>query len=334
MTESLPTHDFILADGSLVLRPMTEDDWDTIAAWNNDPAVMWFTDNGAASKRSLKELQAIHRGISRDADLFVFELDDVPVGDGWVQRVNLDRITNAFPDRRLARIDLQLSPTIWGHGVGTRAVRLLTGHAFDRGDDLVFGCDIADFNERSRRAFLRCGYVPWRRVLSPPGEATAFVHDLVCRPELFYGTASAQEHPGDDRIMAGDPPFGATVLVYRRAPELQVLLLHRAANGPDYEGDWAWTPPAGARFPAEPIDECAARELHEEAGLDLPAQRVDRDANRSWALYVVEAPQNIAIRLDAEHDRYEWVPAHDAVGRCQPAVVSEGIAQVVTALQH
>lgn len=332
MTELLRMHDIVLVDGSLVLRPMTEEDWETVAAWNNDPAVLWFTDNGAVSERSLEELQSIHRGVSRAADLFVFELDGVPVGDGWVQRVNLDRIIKAFPGRRLARVDLQLSSTVWGQGVGTRVLRLLTGHAFDRGDDLVFGCDIADFNDRSRRTFLGCGYVPWRRVLSPPGESTTFVHDLVCRPELFYGTAAVQEHPGDDRIMAGDSPFGATVVVYRRVPELEVLLLHRAVNGPDYEGDWAWTPPAGARFPAEPIDECAARELHEEIGLEMSPRRVEGPENQNWALYFLEVPEDVAIRLDAEHDRYEWVRADDATGRCLPGVVAGGVTLVITAL--
>jgi 8-oxo-dGTP pyrophosphatase MutT (NUDIX family) len=58
------------------------------------------------------------------------------------------------------------------------------------------------------------------------------------------------------------------VLVYRQAPDLEILVLHRAAEGPDFEGDWAWTAPARARFPAEPPGECAARELHEEAGID------------------------------------------------------------------
>lgn len=312
---------------------MTEEDWAVIAAWNNDPAVLWFTGNGGVTERSLDELQQIHRDVSRTADLFVFELDGVPVGDGWVQQMNLDRIRRAFPDRRLARVDLQLSPAKWGEGIGTRAVRLLTGHAFDLDHDLVFACDIADFNDRSRRAFLRCGYVAWRRVLSRRGDASTFVYDLICRPELFYETALLQEHPGDDRIMAGDPPFGATVVVYRRTPDLEVLVLHRAGNGPDYDGDWAWTPPAGARFPAEPVDDCAARELHEEVGLDLKPQRFDEQPARTWELYSLEVPPGTEIRLDAEHDRYEWVAPDLAIGRCQPAVVSGGLAEVLATLQ-
>jgi hypothetical protein len=66
----------------------------------------------------------------------------------------------------------------------------------------------------------------------------------------------------DGLPISHEPPYGATVVVYRdrgRAPE--VLLLHRAHHGPDHAGDWTWTPPTGSRLPDEPIDQCARREL-------------------------------------------------------------------------
>ncbi len=115
---------------------------------------------------------------------------------------------------------------------------------------------------------------------------TAFVHDLVCRPALFRGTASVEAHPGKDRIRASDPPYGAAVVVYRRAPAIEVLVLHR--TGTASEGDWAWTPPGGARFPAEQIEHCAARELHEEIGLDLEPRVVTAGDEAGWAVYAVE----------------------------------------------
>ena len=121
-------------------------------------------------------------------------------------------------------------------------------------------------------------------------------------------------------------------MVYRRVPEIEILLLHRAAVDANYAGDWAWTPPAGARFPAEPVDECAARELHEEVGLDgAPAPIATADDGR-WAVYVLEVPADVAVRLDAEHDRYEWVTADDAVARCLPALVGDSIRSVVRTL--
>jgi 8-oxo-dGTP pyrophosphatase MutT (NUDIX family) len=98
------------------------------------------------------------------------------------------------------------------------------------------------------------------------------------------------------------------------------LFLHRAHHGPDYDGDWAWTVPSGARFPGEPVDECAARELREEAGLELAPTRVGGD---EWALYVAHAPADTEVRLDAEHDRFEWLAYDDALARCLPAIAAE-----------
>ena len=59
-----------------MLRPLTEDDWDTVAAWNTDPRVLRFRDNGWVEERSLAEVQAIYRGVSQEAEVFVIEHDD------------------------------------------------------------------------------------------------------------------------------------------------------------------------------------------------------------------------------------------------------------------
>ena len=85
------------------------------------------------------------------------------------------------------------------------------------------------------------------------------------------------------------------------------------------------------RFPAEPIDECAARELHEEVGLDLEMVPVGID-DSGWFVYLAEAPPDVAITLDAEHDRYEWVSVPDAVERCLPATVATSIRRALSGL--
>lgn len=111
----------------------------------------------------------------------------------------------------------------------------------------MFAVDVADFNHRSRRAFLRCGSCR-KGLPSPPGAPTAFVHDLVCRPALL-GAPLVRGGSGQGPIWAGDPRYGAAFVVYRRAPRLQVLVLHRA--GARTDGDWAWTP-RGPAYPRNP----------------------------------------------------------------------------------
>ena len=124
-------------------------------------------------------------------------------------------------------------------------------------------------------------------------------------------------------------PHGAIVVCVRSAtPGSELLILHRAHTGIDYEGNWAWTPPSGARRPGESVSECARRELREEVGLAITPRPVDVD--RDWAIFVVEVPHPVEIILDAEHDRYEWVHPEEAIQRCQPAEVAESIRFAIT----
>jgi 8-oxo-dGTP pyrophosphatase MutT (NUDIX family) len=133
----------------------------------------------------------------------------------------------------------------------------------------------------------------------------------------------------DGLPVSAEPPFGATVVVFRRhLAHTELLLLHRAHHGPDYEGDWAWTPPAGARLPGEEIAACAARELAEETGLALPLVPT-RCGTPDWYLYLAEAPPSAPVVLDAEHDRYVWVNAGRAPALCQPDLVAQQIAAAV-----
>lgn len=129
----------------------------------------------------------------------------------------------------------------------------------------------------------------------------------------------------DGKPIAASPPFGATVVVYRTAQQApEVLLLHRAHEGPDFEGDWAWTPPSGARYPGEGILDCAERELREETGLELHLIPIKGD-QQEWLVFAAEMSGNTSITLSEEHDRYEWVTADKAVEMCKPDMVSRAI---------
>lgn len=117
------------------------------------------------------------------------------------------------------------------------------------------------------------------------------------------------ERTYDGKPISKTPPFGAAVIIYKLTRnERLYLVLHRAHQGTDYEGDWAWGPPAGARFPGESIDQCAKRELLEETGLELQLTATDL-GNEDWPVYVAEAQADCKITLSAEHDRFEWLAA-------------------------
>lgn len=125
----------------------------------------------------------------------------------------------------------------------------------------------------------------------------------------------------DGQTIAREAPFGATVVVWRRGPlGAQVLLLHRAHHGPEHEGDWAWTPPSGARWPGEDPWTCARRELFEETRLALPLAPVGHGEG-DWLLFIAEASIDASVTLDDEHDRFEWLDPEAAFARCAPPKV-------------
>lgn len=117
---------------------------------------------------------------------------------------------------------------------------------------------------------------------------------------------------------------GPTIVVASQAPEgWRYVLLHRAHGGSAWDGDWAWTPPAGSRKPGEDVTACAIRELHEETGLLASPQPVMTDGV-DWALFALEVPWGTAVAVDGtEHDRFEWVVFAEARQRCRPSLAQD-----------
>ena len=116
---------------------------------------------------------------------------------------------------------------------------------------------------------------------------------------------------------------GAAVIVSRRTRDgLEYLVLHRAAppafdgDWAEFDGDWAWTPPSGVRDSDETVEQCARRELLEEAGIDAPVLVPLRVDGERWAIFLAEVPKETLVTLSSEHDGYRWVTCDAASELC------------------
>ena len=173
----LKAHDVTLRGATVTLRPMGEGDWDVLLKWNNDPAVMEMADHNEFTESTLEELQLIYRWISTHAYCFIMEVAGRPIGECWLQRMNLQRIVAQFPNQDLRRIDLMIGEReLWGRGYGTEAIGLLVDFGFrDEHADAIFAPVMAG-NHRSQRAFQKNGFTCHARIQEPDGR---FNTDLV-----------------------------------------------------------------------------------------------------------------------------------------------------------
>jgi aminoglycoside 6'-N-acetyltransferase len=178
--ERLRAHSVTLDGRGVHVRPMTEEDWAILYRWNNDPEVLYYAEGDDVTGYSMQDMQALYRGVSRSAHCFVIEVDGTPVGECWLQHMNLDRIRAKYPGLDCRRIDLMLGEKdCWGRGIGTETIRLLTVFAFEeQGADVIYGPGIADYNVRSRRAFARNGYRLVEEVAQTPGSKAAVRYDV------------------------------------------------------------------------------------------------------------------------------------------------------------
>ena len=161
--DRLREHSIRLATPRLVLRPIEERDWSNFLRWNQDPRVLITWNDGDMTPWKLEDLQRIYRGLSQTAHMFVAEQEGWPIGECWVQSLNLDEILSTRPGQRLVRIDLGIGePELWGKGLGTEIVGALVRFAFlEEHADAIFACHVLRSNTGSRRVFEKNGFVEW-----------------------------------------------------------------------------------------------------------------------------------------------------------------------------
>lgn len=183
----LREHKIILRGERVVLRPLTEDDWDLLWRWNSDPEVLYFAEGDDVSSYTIAQVQGIYRGVSQTAFCFVIQVKGVPIGECWLQQMNLERVLQKYPRSDCRRIDLMIGErAFWGQGLGTEVIKLLSAFAFDeQSAELVFGCDVADYNTASLKAFQKAGYTVDALIEQPKGTKARYRYDLVLTREEY-----------------------------------------------------------------------------------------------------------------------------------------------------
>ncbi len=159
----------------LRLRALTETDWCLLLKWNNDAEVLYFAEGDEVTSRSLEDTQEIYRNVSQTGYCFMIELDSSPIGECWLQPMNIEYLMRKYAGLDCRRIDLMIGEKrYWGQGIGTEAIATMIRFGFDQQHaDMLFGV-VGDYNERSLRAFARAGMRRTGKQMLPAGGKAAW----------------------------------------------------------------------------------------------------------------------------------------------------------------
>jgi aminoglycoside 6'-N-acetyltransferase len=169
----IKTHQLTLRGGldhSIVLRPLSDDHLPYLYKWCADPEVLYWTEGGPADKELSYGPETVHRiygTVSQDAICFLIEADGIPIGECWLQKMNLPEVRAIYPEGTdVRRIDISIGEKeYWGRGIGTTCVRILVDLAFSRENVEVLHCICEDYNVRSVRMWEKLGF---SRILAKP----------------------------------------------------------------------------------------------------------------------------------------------------------------------
>ncbi len=180
-------HRVTLRGQKVCLRPLTEEDWPLLLKWNNDPEVLYWAEGDQVSGYTLEQVQGIYRSVCQGAFCFIIEFQGQPIGECWLQPMNLERISSRYPGQDCRRIDLVIGEKrLWGQGLGSEVIGLLLAFGFEReGADLIFGCDVAEDNVASLRAFEKAGFEVEARRSQEPGSKVAHRYNLILSRERY-----------------------------------------------------------------------------------------------------------------------------------------------------
>lgn len=162
----IKTHDVTLygstGEYDIILRPLCDEHLPLLYKWCANPEVLYWTEGGEDIVRSYgaETVHAIYGGVSQNALCFLIEVNGVPIGECWLQKMNMPDVITMYPESAdIRRIDMSIGEkAYWNKGIGTAFIRMMIDYAFNGEYVEVLHCFCEDYNNRSRRVWEKNGF--------------------------------------------------------------------------------------------------------------------------------------------------------------------------------
>ncbi len=156
------THDITLYDkDNIILKPLSDEHLPLLYQWNSDVEVLfWAEGDDVFEAYDESTVNSIYGIVSQNAFCFIITKANTPVGDCWLQKMNLKEITDRYSvDMDVRRIDYCLGDKDnWGKGIGTECLQMLLKFAFKTQKVDVLYIMPYDYNIRSIRLVEHAGF--------------------------------------------------------------------------------------------------------------------------------------------------------------------------------
>lgn len=148
-----------LNENALTLLPLCDVHLPFLIKWNQNPEIIRWVETDPARKLTEEEIRNIYAGASKNSLCFLIVYQNQPVGECWLQPVDILEVLEQNPGMSAGRIDLMIGEEAFQNaGIGTAVVAMLTEYAFaNRMYEILYGFTRAD-NMRSRMIFRKNGY--------------------------------------------------------------------------------------------------------------------------------------------------------------------------------
>ena len=161
----IKSHNITLHGGNkhrIILRPLSDKHLPLLYRWNADPEVLYWTEGGKDIVRSYGKdiVHKIYGGVSQNAFCFLIEVDGVPVGECWLQKMNLKNVLAMYDSSvDVRRIDMMIGEkAYWNKGIGSQFIPMVIDFAFNEEHVVVLHCFNEDYNPRARRMWEKNGF--------------------------------------------------------------------------------------------------------------------------------------------------------------------------------